>query len=199
MTSLSALGYELFTPPLSLDFGRWSRREARTHFAWFVEQIPNRLAELARIEALMSETCLLDLLPKSLVCLGESFHSLVETRPRTQEQLTHARLELPSNLRPVVEVEDWELTEEALSLCVDVGVYFAEVLRKAHPSLRWELWVRKTVDLNRPVLVGSRGSVPLDPVRIAINTALSEAAGEHRPNRLSELFDVWSSKVASTE
>ena len=199
MTRLSALGYELFTPPLSLDFARWSRPEARSYFEWFIDQIPSRLAELARVEAAMSEICPLDLLPESLVCLGKTFGSLVETQPRTQEQLTHARQELPSTLRPVVEVEDWELTEEGLSLCVDVGVYFAEVLRKAHPTLRWEPWVRKTVDLNRPVLVGFRGSVPLDPVRIAINTALSEAAGEHRPNRLSELFDVWSSKVASTE
>jgi hypothetical protein len=103
---------------------------------------------------------------------------------------------LPNHLRPLVEVEDWQLTEKTLSLCVDVGIYLAEVLRGAHPELKWSLWTRRTVDYHRPVLVGFQGQVPMDPIRIAINVALGMVRGERQPTRLRELFDVWSKKVA---
>ena len=44
---------------------------------------------------------------------------------------------------------DWALDDVTEYLCIDVGMYFAEVLRRAHPSLRWELWTYRTVEFHR--------------------------------------------------
>ena len=52
---------------------------------------------------------------------------------------------------PVIEAVagDWALDDVTEYLCIDVGMYFAEVLRRAHPSLRWELWTYRTVEFHR--------------------------------------------------
>ena len=179
--SIELPGYRPFRPPKRLDFTGWSRQEARSYFEWFTERIPERMGELRRTIERLKHDCSLDGTPDSLICLGEILLSRVSTRASTPEETAQEATELPQQLRPFVEIEEWQLTEETLSLCVDVGIYLAEVLRSTHPDLRWALWTRKTVDYNRPVLVGFQGNVPLDPIRIAINVALGKARGEHQP------------------
>ena len=191
----SELAYRPFDPPERLDFDGWTRKEARAYFDWFVGQIPERLYELRRVVAAADADCELDGSPDSLACLGEPFLGWVTTRPRTPDEKAEAYADLPEHPQGAVEVEDWELTEETLSLCVDVGIYFGEVFRAAHPQIEWQLWTRKSVGHHRPVLVGAQGNVPLDPINIATNIAFGTARGRGRPGRLRELFDVWSDDV----
>lgn len=195
MPSIRLQGYKRFEPPLRLDFEGWSRREAHSYFEWFMNQVPTRLRELRKLTKRLDGECELDDSTESLFCLGKLLVGYARTRPSTPRELAEDVNDLPSHLRPFVDVEDWQLTEDTISLCVDVGIYFAEVLRQAHPSLEWRLWTRKTVGHNRPVLVGFDGNVPLDPTRVSINVALGEARGQHGEARLRELFDVWSAKV----
>jgi hypothetical protein len=82
-----------------------------------------------------------------------------------------------------------------LALCVDIGVYFGEVLRRAYPSLRWELWTRKTVEHNKPVILGFPSGIPLDPVGVTVTIALGFATREREETALLDLFDYWSAKV----
>jgi hypothetical protein len=195
MPSMRLPGYHRFEPPEKLDFQGWTRGEARSYFEWFMNQIPERLSELRKLGKRLNQDCRLDGSRESLFCLGKILVGHAETRPSTPKELAEDANDLPPHLKPFVEIEEWQLTEDTISLCVDVGIYFAEVLRQEHPSLEWKLWTRKTVGHHRPALVGFQGNVPLDPIRIAINIALGKARGQHGETRLRELFDVWSAKA----
>lgn len=189
--------YMLFIPPMELDFANWSRKTARSYFDWFLGQISERKDELARLVSRLSPGCRLDDSPDSLRCLGEVFVSEVRTRPSTQEEIAQQGEALTPRLREVVETEVWELTDRTLSLCLDVGIYFAEVLHKEHPTLEWDLWTRKTVEYNRPVLVGFRGNVPLDAPGILVNIARRKVDGQHQVGELKRVFEHWSSMVSN--
>lgn len=151
-------------------------------------QIPSRLEHL-RAVVRRHQRCELDLQPDSLSCLGEFFAEHVTTQPWTAAEIERERAKLPEQLREVIGVDDWELTYETLSLCFDVGIYFAETLRRVHPELEWVLWKRKTIEYHRPVLDFSGGA--LDAPRIMNNVALKPADGTSKPNELRDLFDVW--------
>jgi hypothetical protein len=195
MSSIELPGYRRFEPPQALDFEHWSRREAQSYFEWFMDQVPQRVSELRRLARRLDGGCHLDGSPESLYCLGKILVERAKTRSSTAREIAEDRNDLPSRLRPFVEIEDWQLTEDTLSLCVDVGIYFAEIIREENSSLEWRLWTRKTVGYNRPVLSGFVGDVPLDPVRITINIVLGSVKDEFGENRLEELFHVWSAKV----
>ncbi len=48
-------------------------------------------------------------------------------------------------------------------------------------------------DYGQPVIMGL-GTVPLNPVRIAVTLAYAFAAKEQAGDRLRELYDVWAKK-----
>jgi hypothetical protein len=188
-------GYEPFAPPRPIDFDSWSQREARSYFEWFVDQIPERIDQLRKLVEKTDGACRLDGTPESLFCLGELLFAQVAIRSSTREEIAEDMNELPSHLRPFVQVEDWQLDDLTISLCVDVGIYLAEVLVREHPHLEWALWSRKTVGHNRPVVRGFEGDVPLDPIRVVINLALGKVRKADKPTRLREVYEVWARKV----
>lgn len=180
-----------------MEFERWTRSEALDYFDWFMTQIDQRIRTLSTAihGSDVGSDCMLDGTPDSLLCLGEVLLAVTATRPSTaQERAAEASL-FPEHLSSTVVPEGWELTEATLSVVVDVGIYFAETLRRAHPSLAWVLWTRRTVDFQRPVIVPFRGGVPLDPIRISGNIALQAARGGPDRTRLRELFDYWGDRV----
>ena len=93
----------------------------------------------------------------------------------------------------------WTLDAVTTSLCVDVGMYFGEVMRRTRPGLEWSLWSRRTIELNKPVLTGFVRGVPLDPVGIVEGVAMGLADATQNESRLTELFDTWSSRVNGTQ
>jgi hypothetical protein len=194
---LDAVGYRLFTPPFDLRFREWSRGEARAYFEWFTAHIQERIDELQRVVGrIRPDLPHLDRSPDSLFLVGAFFVDNIRVRPKTQEEIAELRSAITPRLREIVPISDWIMDDATLSLCADVGIYFGEVLRDHHRAVvRWSLWTRRTAQYQRPVLVGFAGSVPLDPVRIAVNVAYDAGGGRSNPNRLRELFGVWSNKV----
>jgi hypothetical protein len=80
---------------------------------------------------------------------------------------------------------------------MDVGMYFGQTIVKNLPGTRWDQPVKnsKFADYGQPVIMGF-GTVPLNPVRIAVTLAYAFAAKEQTGDRLRALFDVWSKKRA---
>jgi len=185
--------YAPFSPPRELNFREWSPKEAREYFGWFTAQLDARIDQLRRVAV----GCNLDMSPTSLSCLGRFLVENVRTRPKPATVAAAQRQAIKEPLRSLVPIEPWVLDGRTISLAMDVGIYFGEVLRTAQPSLEWRLWQRATVERNRPVLVGFRAGVPCDPFRLATNICFSAARGDLMPGRLTELFNVWSGKVDS--
>jgi hypothetical protein len=98
-----------------------SRVELREYNSWFHSMIPHRIAELRR--ALRSspgfEAWNSDYTPASLEQLGAWFQGQVTTRRRTPEEIDEIRTRLVFSIT----LSDVELTNQTLSLAMDVGMY----------------------------------------------------------------------------
>ncbi|MBM3257444.1 MAG: hypothetical protein FJY98_03950 [Candidatus Liptonbacteria bacterium] len=190
------MAYTTIKPPFSLKYREMSRHELNAYFQWFCDIMPTRIGMLEEVVTQTPgfETWVADQTPQSLDILGTWFLGQVETRPRTvgEQQDLATRSPYP------IDIPDAELTNSTFSLAMDIGMYFSQVLRRTHPSLKWEqpLKDKKFADYGQPVLVGF-GLVPLNPVRIAVTLAYGFAAKKHSGSRLRELFEYWSSRVGN--
>jgi hypothetical protein len=80
--------YALFVPPADLADRTprdWNPREARLYFDWFLNEIPERCAQLKRIAAGISEH--IDCSPDSLEPLGQWFVLAITVRKMTSEEI----------------------------------------------------------------------------------------------------------------
>jgi hypothetical protein len=105
--------------------------------------------------------------------------------------------EIESRLTFPIDLPDEELTNRSFSLGMDIGMYFGQVILKNLAGTRWEQPLRnsKFADYGQPVIMGF-GTVPLNPVRIAVTLAYAYSAKEQSGNRLRALYDVWSKRKA---
>jgi hypothetical protein len=179
--------YSIVQPPFTLKCHEMPKQELQAYFSWFQNVLPQRIAELNK--AVRStpgfEAWEPNLTPKSLDLLGEWFIGQVATRPTTPEEIE----ELKSQLTFPIDIPEEELTNRTFSLAMDIGMYFGEVVRKNVARARWDQPLRnkKFVDYGQPVIVG-HGSVPLNPVGVAISLAYGIADKEDGGRRLRELW-----------
>lgn len=178
-------------------FMTMTKDELRRYGHWFEEQIPARVRELARAVAETPgyENWSADETPVSLDPLDRWFTANVKTRPRTAQEIASLKAQDPYP----IEHSPYELTPHTLSVAIDVGMYFAQVLRRNGQGLRWEQPLRSKsyVDYGQPVLRGG-GRVPLNPVRIAVTHAWT-VARKKAPTPLRELYTRWSRLLAAGE
>ena len=189
--------YAIIQPPFTLDFKNMAKAERRGYCAWFLSQIPIRvpILEAAVRETTGFNTWRADRTRDSLVDLGSWFATQVEYRPRTQEEID-AKV---TGLGFPIPIPDQELTNRTFSLAVDLGMYLAQVLQNNRPSLRWEAMIKtskRCVDYGQPTLVGFKGEVSMNCVRIMVSLAYGVAKKNRPGDRLVELYGVWSSDVA---
>jgi hypothetical protein len=120
--------------------------------------------------------------------LGKWFSAQVEKRPRTTDEIEGIVGQSPYS----IDTEDWELTGRTISLAIDVGMYFGQVLLRNHGSLKWEqpLKNKKFIDYGQPVLTGF-GAMPFNPVQMMITLAYGLIRKKHTGRRLRELYDIW--------
>ena len=131
-----------------------------------------------------------DYSPLSLESLGDWYAGQVETRLRTQEEINH--IADAQKFPALLSISERTLSERTLSLSIDVGMYFGQVMIKNHPTVKWEHYLpgKRFADHGQPVLTGF-GRMPLNPVRIAQTTAHAVAAENPRYKTLRQLYDYW--------
>lgn len=170
------------------------KTELEKYFESFIARLADRMDELRDKVNAYSDFVdwHADLSPDSLGDLGCWFCEVVNTRARTADEMRTLRAKLPLPH----EISSRELTDQTFSQSVDVGIYFAETLRKNHPTLHWtqDLANRRSIDYGYVVLTGFKGLF-LNPVRIGTTYAYGIVAGELGPDRLTTLFEFWSSRV----
>ena len=156
-----------------------------------MDVLPQRVTELAAAvrETPGFETWPADFTPASLDTLGQWFAGQVETRKCTQEELKAIKDRL---LFPI-DVPTDELTNRTLSLAMDIGMYFSQVLMHNHPDLKWEqpLNDKRFAEYGQPCLSGF-GPVSLNPIRNAGHVFAHALASKTKTGkRLRELYDYW--------
>lgn len=184
--------YKLIEFPIKGPFKEMTESEARESFIWFIHIIPERIEIL---KTFLKETGYnprkLDFSPKSLDYLGEWLAKHVTTRKLTREETEKIENGLSEHLKPHIEIPKEDLSEETLSLCYDIGMYFGEVFRKHIKGVEWDFVRKPKNDLfyHQPVLVG--GKIPLNPVWIVQTAAIGFVGKTSSSSRLREVYEYW--------
>lgn len=159
--------YKYFEIPdkFCIDLKQANKKIGAEYFEWFMSIKDKRINILE--EAVKStegfEFWLADLSIDSLYVLQNWFEIVVEKRPTTEdEKKAEIRLFAGSKLEEYFEnrgFTQWTLSEITESICLDVGIYFGEVLVKNNPGLKWGQNITRKNEFhnNYPAVLSSIG------------------------------------------
>lgn len=199
--------YKLIEPPLKRHVYETTEKEAQELFEWFIKVIPERLEILKKaLKDTDHKPEKLDFSEESLDYLGKWFSKNLHWRRLTEEEIEADKIQyhkvikkgnIEINLADIVKLPKRDLSFETNSLCWDVGIYFAETLRKNVKGLRWD-FVRKPkndVDYHFPVLTGfgKDGTNRFTPKAIIRTVALKILEKKGGPFLLRDIYNVWKS------
>jgi len=128
------IDYQIFDPRVDRPLHELTSLEAKEAYDWFIENIEERLVQLANILETSKSGVVLDFSENSLEGVHDFFHGFSSNDFKNKNQV-------PSS--------------DLLSLCNDIGIYISEMLIRKHNNLSWKLNVIKgNVSYQRPVISG---------------------------------------------
>ena len=182
----------MMIPPFRIDkFTNLTPKEAKQHFEWFIEEIPNRieyLKELLRDDGIGD---ILDYTPESLIPLWDWYEGKIRIEKKSKEKYEEELAETPEWVHPYIQDED--LSIDTLKYCMDVSIYFAEVMiRNNSPKITWGYFTKPKnhVSINRPTLFGFKANTSLDTYLVVTNISRKSSREKCR-TRLYDIYCVW--------
>ncbi|MDE6240253.1 MAG: hypothetical protein K2M54_09765 [Muribaculaceae bacterium] len=182
--------------PYGFDFYNQGLRQLRAHSKWFFENKEQRLAELQNAYHAFCGKYL-DYTPKSLKSLGKFFLHAIDKEKLSPEEYESKRAQFP----PSIPVTDNRMTLRSISLTVDAGIYWGEVMIRNHKNMHWEQYTpRNKRDGDRGYMM-----ITINPhiFKSAVNPMwINRIAAEaivdrtRTPDRLHELYNYYSEKVS---
>ena len=188
--------YQIPEPPFAVtDFKGMPKSQLKIYYHWFMNQIQTRVGLLLELVHDTDEykDWVADYSMDSFSRLNDWFALQVETYPRSAEQTAEMEKKLPFGF----EVDDFDLTTQTLAIAFDIGIYLGQVMLRQHPSLKWEqsLKNKRFIEYGKPVLVGFKVDVPMDPIHLMIVQAYGLAKGNRTPQRFLAGLSIWSDRV----
>ena len=187
--------YPLAVPPTE-ELGntparKYTPKQAREYFEWYISDVPNRLAQLEDYVNDGNERPVkFDDSRESLIALWSWF-----------EDLICADFEAAKKMHPDTPEEDLVTTKNAtiktLAIGRDISLYFAKVFIKYNPTVHWGYYTRpkSDMDVNRPVLLGFLYNLDINPV-VVISSGILKTFKKRNPNYLVEALDSGEEDVA---
>jgi hypothetical protein len=185
------VNYSLSLPPLPTSFREMTKTQLKEYRDWFLDVIPTRIAMLtSRVQRGPGlENWTPTYAPSSLGPLGKWLTDNVTTRPRSNTEIAEANAKVP-----FIDVPTFVLSEDTVSLAMDVGMYLGETILHEHRNYSWQQTIKFKRDVNYGQVVIPNLSVPeMNPIRLMIVACFGVAHGEPKC-RVSELYDIWSEK-----
>lgn len=103
-------------------------------------------------------------------------------------KLTKEEYELKRKLIPdYIGINDWRFSDETFSNIINVGLYLGEVMIHKHPDLKWEQYLKKTVDYGQVII--RVGKIGMNPMRL-VNTICFKIL-DNRPDSLLDIVHIW--------
>ena len=190
--------YEIIQPPVTLQFQEMTKKELKNYFQWYMYILPERIEELTSAvnQTAGFEGWQPDLTPSSLDLLGEWFASNVERRFRTEKE----KQEMKEKLISPIEISDYELTEQTISISMDIGMYVSQVFLKNNPSLKWEqpFGSKNNIDYGQPAIAKFIYGF-FNPTHIMITLAYGISKKNKTGSRLREIYNHWSKSLGKNE
>lgn len=176
--------------PFLHQFREMSKPELRKYYQWFMNVLPEKVDELARLvhQTPGFETWDPNYAPTSLDRLGDWFCSQVETRNRTRAEISV----IEKSLTFPIEIETWDLSDHTYAIVMDVGMYLSQVFLRNHASLRWEqpFGSRRFADFGQPSIAGF-GPTHLNPMRVAGVLAFGFVKKTKTCGALRSTYEIW--------
>jgi len=163
------------------------------YFNWYINEIPARVQILADYVRSSPEFSgwQENMLVESLDDLGKWFCKQVETRPRSEVEISDIRKRAPA-LFDAVGIPQDELTGKTISLAIDIGMYLSQIMQKNVENAKWvqKTTAKRSIDFNLPVL-STGGRMVFNPTNLMITYAYGIARGTKKPEGLRELYEIW--------
>lgn len=190
--------YPLMIPPFRIkNFDEMTENEAKKHFEWFKSEIPKRLELLKRAieetEPKLSFT--LDFSKDSLVGLWDWYLKNAEVVEKTNEEYSNELSSANEMTKQFIRKE--KISSGWMAVALDISIYFAECLIKAHQELKWGI-VTKPKSLayvNKPVVIGFANNMALDATNIIFVQTRKILKGLRNEQALFKLFENWESQL----
>lgn len=191
--------YELIKLPVKSRLREMSDAESKLFLDWVLRNQYKRIETLVSYINATSERYFgADFSPESLKPLGEWFAKKIELRPKGQDEIEREKEKLPEWVH--YQIGDTALTAKTTSLIIDIAFYFSQVFLRNHPQITWKIHKggKLNIDYNQPVLTGF-GKTHLNPIRIVDVAAGGILSGQHRTDRLYELYTIWRKHLEEPE
>jgi hypothetical protein len=176
------------------DFFAFTKSEAKEYLQWFLS-IKDERIKILEIEVQKQYAYWkADYTKASLVELYEWFKQNVAYRPISDKEQEVIRIQLSSTplLANVIPIPAQTFTDETVSICFDVGVYFGETIIFNATDVNWLQKVSSTnfIDYAQPLIGKKNIKAPINPRRAAEGYArriLDKKIEETPPEKL---FDI---------
>ncbi len=173
--------YNYLVSPFDFDsFDNISKKQAQEYFEWYIAQSETRIGLLRTFTNEKNPGRIsFDNSPESLVPLWDWFEDeiLFGEQGVSSEPKDGCNTELPG---------------EALKVILDISFYFAEVVLRNNPSIAWGYFTKpkSRMSVNKPVLVGFKADMDLDPRLIVRNCAYRSIDNKNSEN-LFNIYTNW--------
>ena len=161
--------YSLIKTPLftTKEFFSLSKEEVKEYFKWFISIKNERLQILEKSVQEIYPEWKLDYTKNSLVDLYLWFKTKVAYRKMTDWEKMEIKKQISQTplLTDVISLPELTLSDEAVSICFDVGVYLGDTLIHQNSEIKWvtKLNSAKYIYYGQPLIAKSMSKVPLNP------------------------------------
>lgn len=149
------------------DIYTFSKEEAKEYFKWFTSIKSERLQILESKVQEMYPEWKLDFTRNSLINLYEWFGKKVMYRNMNDEEKEEIKKQISKTplLVGVIEIPETTFTDETVSICFDIGVYFGDALIFNVLGAKWIQKINSTsyIDYAQPIIATKVSKVPFNP------------------------------------
>jgi len=190
--------YLLMQPPFEMKpFKDMTKKEAQSHFDWYVGEIPNRVELLKNAYSATSgiDKADLDYSSESLIKLWQWYINNADVEEKSEEAKNLEIEQYPEWIQK--NLSNKKISIGWMSIAMDIAIYFAECFIKEYSNIVWS-FVSKPKSLayiNKPVLVGFKNGLDLDSTNIVRVLTSKIVDGEKDSNALLKIYKTWSEKV----
>lgn len=190
--------YLLMQPPFGMKpFKDMTKKEAQSHFDWYVGEIPTRIELLKNAYSATSgiEKEDLDYSSESLIKLWQWYINNAAIEEKSEEVKSLEREQYPEWIQK--NLGNKKISIGWMSIAMDIAIYFSECFIKEHGTIRWSFVSKpkSLVYINKPVLVGFKNGLDLDSTNIVRVLTSKIVDGEKNSNALLTIYKTWSEKV----
>ena len=126
----------------------------------------------------------------SLIPLWEWYETKISYRKLEDSEYQSRIKQHPEWMREYINNKD--LSWDTLIYCMDVAIYFAEVIIKHNTIIKWGYFTkpRNRADVNQPVLLGFKYDMDLNP-RLIVENCTRRSGKEKMKTRLYDMYYTW--------